>query len=332
MKALVTGASGFIGYHVARLLREDGTDVRALVRRTSPVDDLRALGIELFFGDLRDAAAVKKSVQGCDQVYHVAADYRLWAPDSRAMYAINVTGTENVMQAALEAGIATVVHTGSVGTLAASTSGRIATESTPVGLDDMVGHYKRSKFMANRVVAGYVQKGLAAVIVHPSTPVGPMDRKPTPTGRIIVDFVNGRMPAYLDTGLNFADVADVAAGHLLAARRGRPGRAYILGNRNMTLRRFFDLLAAVTGRPAPRVRLPYGPLLAAAHINEAFSRLTGIAPKIPLTGVKMARKYMYFECRRAVEELDLPQHPVEDAVAAAVKWFRDHGYIRRNKL
>jgi len=331
MKALVTGASGFIGYHVARLLREEGLQVRALVRRTSPVEDLRALGIELFFGDLRNAVAVTESIQGCNQVYHVAADYRLWVPDPRVMYAINVTGTENVMRAALETGVSRVVHTGSVGTLAASVSGRIADESTPVKLSDMVGHYKRSKFLANQVVGRYVHKGLPAVIVHPSTPVGPMDRKPTPTGRIIVDFINGRMPAYLDTGLNFIDVRDVATGHLLAARRGRPGQAYILGNRNMTLRHFFDLLSAVTGRPPPRVRLPYGPLLAAACLNEAFSRLTGIAPVIPLTGVRMARKYMYFDCRRALEELDLPQNPVETAVAEAVHWFRDQGYMQRGR-
>ncbi len=329
MKALVTGASGFIGYHVARLLREEGVQVRALVRRTSPVDDLRELGVELFFGDLRDAHAVRRSVQGCGQVYHVAADYRLWVPDPQVMYAINVDGTENVMQAALEAGVSRVVHTGSVGTLAASVSGQIADEETPVALADMVGDYKRSKFLANQVVDRYVAKGLPAVIVHPSTPVGPMDRKPTPTGKIIVDFVNGRMPAYLDTGMNFVDVRDVAAGHLLAARRGRSGRAYILGHRNMTLRRFFALLSAVTGRPAPRVRLPFGLLLAAARLNEAFSRLTGIAPAIPLTGVRMARKYMYFDCRRAVSELGLPQHPVEAAVAAAVDWFRSHGYARK---
>lgn len=331
MKALVTGASGFIGYHVARRLREEGLQVRALVRRTSPVEDLRTLGIELFFGDLRDAAAVTRSVRGCDQVYHVAADYRLWVPDRRVMYAINVAGTENVMRAALEAGVSRVVHTGSVGTLAASVSGRIADESTPVNLSDMVGHYKRSKFLANQVVGRYVRQGLPAVIVHPSTPVGPLDRKPTPTGRIIVDFINGRMPAYLDTGLNFIDVRDVVAGHLLAARRGRPGRAYILGHRNMTLRRFFDLLSAVTGRPAPRVRLPYAPLLAAAGLNEVFSRLTGRAPLIPLTGVRMARKYMYFDCRRALEELGLPQHPVETAVAESVHWFRGQGYLQRGR-
>ncbi len=327
MKALVTGASGFIGYHVARQLREEGVCVRALVRRNSPVDDLRRLGVTLFFGDLRDAQAVRRSVRGCDQVYHVAADYRLWVPDPRVMYAVNVGGTENVMRAALETGVSQVVYTGSVGTLAASAEGRIADEETPVTLSDMVGHYKRSKFLANRVVQRYVERGLPAVIVHPSTPVGPTDRKPTPTGKIIVDFINGRMPAYLDTGLNFVDVRDVAAGHLLAARRGRTGRAYILGHRNMTLRRFFEVLSDVTARPAPRVRLPYGPLLAAAHLNALFSRLTGMAPLIPLTGVRMARKYMYFDCRRAVTELGLPQHPVEDAVAAAVDWFRSHGYV-----
>ena len=331
MKVLLTGASGFIGFHVTRLLREAGVQVRALVRRTSPLADLRELGVELFFGDIRDAAAVSDSMRGCEQVYHVAADYRLWVPDPRSMYAVNVAGTENVMRAALECGVSRVVYTGSVGTLAASVNGRVAHEQTPVALSDMVGHYKRSKFLAKQVVDRYAARGLSVVTVHPTTPVGPMDVKPTPTGRIIVDFVNGRMPAYLDTGLNFVDVRDVAAGHLLAARRGRRGRAYILGHRNMTLRRFFGLLSDVTGRRPPRIRLPYGPLLAAACLNEAFSRLSGIAPVIPLTGVRMARKYMYFDSRRAVNELGFVQHPVEFAVAAAVDWFRRRGYVVKGR-
>lgn len=327
MKVLVTGASGFIGYHVARLLCEKGLHVRALVRETSRVDGLKVLAVELAYGDIRDAHALRQSMRGCDQVYHVAADYRLWVPDPQNMYQINVGGTENVMRTALELGIARVVYTGSVGTLAASRDGRPADEETAVSLSDMVGHYKRSKFMALQVVTRYIRWGLPAVIVHPSTPVGPVDRKPTPTGQMIVDFQNGRIPAYLDTGLNFVDVADVATGHWLAAQRGRVGRAYILGARNLTLCRFFETLARITGRRAPRLKLPYRPVLAAACIDEVLARwITRKPPRIPLTGVKMARKYMYFDCRRAVRELGLPQHPLEGALTAAVDWFRAHGY------
>lgn len=327
MKILVTGASGFIGYHVARLLGEKGHRVRALVRKTSRVDRLKALGAELLYGDLRNADAVRRSMRGCDQVYHVAADYRLWVPDPPNMYRVNVGGTENVMRAALDLGIAKVVHTGSVGTLAASRNGRPADEMTPVSLNDMVGHYKRSKFLALRVVERYVRRGLPAVIVHPSTPIGPVDTKPTPTGQMIVDFLRSRIPAYLDTGLNFAGVSDVAAGHWLAAQHGRVGRAYILGGRNLTLCRFFEMLAHITGRTPPRLKLPFFPVLAAACINEVLSRwITRKPPMIPLTGVMMARKYMYFDCHRAVRELGLPQHPVEDALAAAVDWFQAHGY------
>jgi len=328
MKVLVTGATGFIGYHVAKLLTEKSFEVRALVRDTSDTTVLKKLNIEIVPGDIRDLHAVSSAVSGCQQVYHLAADYRLWVPDPDTMYAINVNGTKNVMRASLNAEVKKVVYTSSVGTLAAGRKGEPANEHTPSFLTDMVGHYKRSKFIAEQEVSAFVRKGLPAVIVNPSTPVGPMDRKPTPTGQMIVDFLRGNIPAYLDTGLNFVDVEDVAAGHVLASVRGQVGQRYILGNRNLTLSRFFETLANISGRKAPRVRLPYLPVFLAACANEAFSRfLSHRPPRIPLTGVRMARKYMFFDCTKAVDELKLPQSPIEESLKNGVDWFIRNNYI-----
>lgn len=330
MKVAVTGATGFIGYHVAQLLREEGCNVRALVRRGSDVSALLALDIQPVVGDVTDPISVRNALKGCSQVYHLAADYRLWVKDPKVMYDINVGGTRNVMEAALAEGMEKVVYTSSVGVLAASLSGNPSNEETPVRIEDMTGHYKRSKFIAEKDVHGFIDKGLPVVIVNPTTPVGAMDVKPTPTGKIIVDFLNGKVPAYLDTGLNFVDVKDVAAGHVLAAKRGRIGQRYILGHRNMSLKDFFGCLAKVSGKKPPKVRLPYAPVLLAAYVDEAVSRITGKHPRIPLTGVKMARKFMYFDCSKALKELNIPQSPVESAIEEAVRWFRANGYVKAN--
>ncbi len=328
MNVFVTGATGFVGFHVARLLLEKGVHVKALARDGSDAAPLVSMGAELVKGDLRAAGAVRNAMKGCVEVYHVAADYRLWAPDPRTMYEINAQGTKNVMEAALRGSVEKVVYTSTVGVLAVSTGGKPSNEDTPADIDSMVGDYKKSKFMAEKEVYGFIEKGLPAVIVNPSTPIGPMDRKPTPTGKIIVDFLNGRIPAYLDTGLNFVDVEDVAAGHLLASERGKTGQRYILGNVNMTLKEFFGEIAKITGRKPPRVRLPYTPVLLAAHVDEAVSRLTGRHPTIPLTGVRMAGKYMFFDCSKAVG-LGMPQTPIENAITKAVNWFEENGYIRK---
>jgi dihydroflavonol-4-reductase len=329
MKALVTGATGFIGFHVARLLAKQGFSVKALVREGSDAHSLKALGIEPVIGDVRDPHSVRRALEGCRQLYHLAADYRLWVKDPKTMYDINVKGTENVMEAALIAGIERVVYTSTVGVLAACSNGKPSNEETPVSIKDMVGDYKKSKFIAETAVYGFIGKGLPVVIVNPTTPIGDMDRKPTPTGKIIVDFLNGKFPAYLDTGLNFVDVDDVAAGHILAARYGKIGQRYILGNKNISLREFFECLAGITGRKPPRVRLPYFPVLLAAYVDESLSGITGRHPTIPLTGVKMARKFMYVDCSKAVRELNMPQTPVEGAMEKAINWFRDQGYIKK---
>ncbi|MEW5744979.1 MAG: hopanoid-associated sugar epimerase [Nitrospirota bacterium] len=327
MRALVTGATGFVGFHVAKLLREQGLAVRALVRRGSSAVPLAALGVEPVIGDVRDLHSLQRAVKGCRCLFHLAADYRLWVPDPETMYDINVGGTRNALQAAFVEGVERVVYTSTVGVLKTSVDGSIANEEQRIPADAMVGHYKRSKHRAEEEVYRFIEAGLPAVIVNPSTPIGPMDRKPTPTGKIIVDFLNGKIPAYLDTGMNFVDVADVAMGHWLAACRGRIGERYILGNRNLSLREFFEILAGVTRRRAPRIRLPYVPVLLAAYVSEALANtVTGRHPAIPLTGVKMARRYMYFDCSKAVQELDMPQTPVEQAVERAVAWFRENGY------
>ena len=329
MRALVTGATGFIGYHVARLLLEKGLKVRAVVRRQSDSSALSSIGAEVVAGDVRDYDSLYAALRDCGQLYHLAADYRLWVPDPGTMYEINLQGTKNVMEAALRRGTERVVYTSTVGVLKASVKGNPSDEETPVFLSDMVGDYKKSKFLAEQEVHGFIKKGLPVVIVNPSTPVGPADAKPTPTGKMIVDCLKGHMPAYLDTGLNFVDVEDVAKGHLLAAEAGRVGQRYILGNRNMRLREFFECLGLVSRRRPPRVKLPYLPVLIAAYCDEAVSKLvSGRRPVIPLSGVKMAKYFMYFDPSKAVRELGMPQSPVEGAVAKAVTWFMENGYVK----
>lgn len=325
-KVFVTGATGFIGASLVRELLAQGCEVKTLVRPGSDRRNLSGLDIEPCQGDLTDTRSLEKGMAGCDTLFHAAADYRLWTNDPASMYAINVQGTRNVLEAALKLGICKVVYTSSVGTLGNPGDGTPGNEETAVSFTDMVGHYKKSKFLAEREAEGFIARGLPLVIVNPSTPVGRLDIKPTPTGKIIVDFLNRKMPAYLDTGLNIIDVEDCAKGHVLAATRGRVGEKYILGNENLTLRQIFELLEEISGIRAPKVRLPYTPILIAAYMNEAISKLTRKEPLIPLAGVQMARKFMYFDSSKAVRELGLPRQPVMVSLQKAVDWFRSEGY------
>ena len=329
MKAFVTGATGFIGASIVRELLQDGVAVRALVRPGSDLRNLEGLPVEILPGDLLDRSSLKSGCSGCNWIFHAAADYRLWTRTPQAMYRTNVEGTHNLLEAALASGAERVVYTSSVGTLGTPGDGTPGNEQTPVNLNDMVGDYKKSKFLAEREAEKFVDRGLPLVIVNPSTPVGPQDIKPTPTGKIIVDFINGKMPAYLDTGLNLIAVEDCARGHILAAQKGQLGAKYILGNRNLTLRDIFVMLERITGLAAPRVRLPYWPILLAAYANAAVAQITGREPLIPLTGVQMARNFMYFDASRAVRELGLPQSPVEAALGRAVDWFMANGYLKK---
>lgn len=324
MKIFLTGATGFIGSRIARELLADGCAVRALVRPGSDRENLRGLNLEIREGDLRDRDTLTGLLTGCDTLYHAAADYRLWCADPSAMYESNVAGTRNILEAALQQGVRKAVYTSSVGTLGNPGDGTPGDETTPVSFDDMNGDYKKSKYLAEREAEAFQRKGLQVVIVNPSTPVGPGDIKPTPTGRIILDFLEGRMPAYLDTGLNIIDVDDCARGHILAAQKGSPGSRYILGNENLTLRRIFALLSEITGLPAPRIRLPYLPVLLAAYANLALARITGTPPRIPLAGVQMAGKMMYFDSCKAVRELGLPQRSAREALSRSVDWFREN--------
>jgi len=326
MAVLVTGGTGFVGANLVRELLADGEQVRVLAR---PGGDRRALEgcrAEIAEGDLLDRASVEAAVRGTARVYHVAADYRLWAPDPRVLYRANVDGTRHVLEAAWAAGAERIVYTSTVGAVGIPKDGAPGDEATPVSLQDMVGAYKASKFMAERVADELAARGAPIVIVNPSAPIGPWDVKPTPTGQMIVDFLAGKMVGSLDTGLNLIHVRDVARGHILAAERGRPGQRYILGNENLTLLEIFRRLAALTGIPAPRFRVPYAVAWLAAAAMEGTARLTGHPPRVALTAVRMARKTMHFSAARAVRELGLPQTPVDAALGDAVQWFVERGY------
>ncbi len=325
--ALVTGATGFVGANVARELLLDGATVRVLARPHNDRRALEGLKVEICEGDLVDAASVRRAVQGARIVFHVAADYRLWARHPEEIYRANVEGTRAVMQAAADAGVGRVVYTSSVGALGIPKDGTPGTETTPVTLADMVGPYKASKFLAEQVALGFALKGLPVVIVNPSTPIGPWDVKPTPTGQMIVDFLRNKMFATLDTGLNLVHVRDVARGHLLAAERGRIGEKYILGNANLTLAEIGVLLAEIAGSRAPRARIPYAVAWLAAGCMEVAARVTGSPPLVPLTAVRMARKRMFFSPAKAVRELGLPQTDVRAALSEAAAWFVEHGYV-----
>lgn len=331
MTALVTGGSGFVGGHVVRALVARGESVRCLVRDPARPGALEGVDVERVPGDLGDAVAVARAVAGCDTVYHCGADYRLWVPDPRAMHEANVGGTRNVLRAAAEHGVRRVVHTSSVGALGHAKGGRPADETTPVRFEEMVGPYKRTKFLAEREAVSAAERGLDVVIVNPSAPVGERDVKPTATGQMIVDFLAGRMRAYVATGLNLVDVHDVAAGHLLAAERGRRGERYILGCRNMTLKEILDVLSELSGVPSPSLRLPHWVPLAVAAVDSGFSRLAGRTPRVSLDAVRLSRRAMFFDAAKAVHELGLPQTPVEQALERAVRWFRDHGHAGRRR-
>ncbi len=328
MKALVTGASGFVGSHVARALVGRGYRVRALVRVDSDLRNLAGLAVELAYGDLRDPRSLGRALAGCDCLFHVAAAYTLWTPDPRAIYEANVQGTANVLAAARAMGIGRVVYTSTESTVGIARDRALGTEAAFADPRHLAGHYKRSKFQAEQLALRLSREGLPLVVVNPTTPVGPGDLKPTPTGQIVVDYLNRQMPAYVDTGLNLVSVEDVAVGHVLALERGRPGERYILGHENLTFRQILGKLEAVTGLPAPRVRMPLWVALGAAYASELTCRVTGGPPRIPVAGVKVARHYRFFDCTKAVAELGLPQTPVEEALARAVAWFRQNGYCR----
>lgn len=326
MKALVTGATGFVGGAVARALVRAGTDVRALVRSKSEAQNLSGLPVEQVEGDLLDPASLRTALAGCRQLYHVAAFYALWAKDPSIFYDVNVTGTRNVLTAARLAGIERTVYCSTIGAIGLPAGGGLGTEETPVSLDQMAGHYKRSKYLAEQEVLALAKEGLPVVIVNPSAPVGAGDVKPTPTGQVIVDFMKGRMPAYIETGMNIVDVDDVAAGHLLAMQKGRQGERYILGCKNLMLKEVFDILSRLTGVKAPSLRLPRSLVLPLAHVNQWMAHVTGQPPRIPLEGVKMAKYRMHYDCSKALRELGIPQTPPEAALEKAVHWFRAHGY------
>lgn len=333
MNCLVTGASGFIGANLVHELNARGHRVKALLRPGADLRGLQGADFERVEGDLGDAARLEAALRGCDWCFHVAASYHLWLPDYAPMYAANVDGTRNLIEAARRAGCRRIVHTSTVGCigLPRAVDGKVipTDESAPVSEAQMSNHYKRSKWRAEQVAREAAAAGAPVVIVNPSAPVGPRDVKPTPTGKVIVDFLKRQMPAYLDTGLNWVHVRDVAIGHILAAEKGRVGERYILGHAegNWTMKEAFGVLEELTGIPAPRMRVPYVVALMAAHVDEALARITGKPPKAPLAGVRMARYKMFFNPAKAIRELGLPQTPPRQALADAVEWFKASGYL-----
>lgn len=329
MTVLVTGGTGFVGAAVVRKLLEDGQAVRALARKGSDRRNLDGLDIDIAEGDLTDAESLKRATQGISALFHVAADYRLWVPDSDAMLRANVQGSRDIIRAAAEAGAGRIVYTSSVAVLGIPKDGTPGDEASPVSVDDMIGIYKRSKFLAEDEVRRLVRdEGAPVVIVNPSTPVGPRDVKPTPTGRMIVEAASGKMPAYVDTGLNVVDVDDVAAGHLLAWRRGEIGQRYVLGGENMTLGAILGEIARITGRAAPKVCIPHGVVMPIAHLAEAWARLFGGEPFATVDGVKMAKKKMFFSSDKARVAFGYAPRPAAEALERAVAWFRANGYVK----
>jgi dihydroflavonol-4-reductase len=327
--AFLTGATGFVGWHLLRELQVRGDRVRCLVRDPRQQAQLGKSPVDIAVGDLRDLDSLRRGMRGADVVFHCAADYRLYVPDPQAMYATNVEGTHNVLQAAAECGVRKIVYTSTVGALGRTVDDRPADETTPASLGEMTGHYKRSKFLAQQVARRWAAEGLPVVIVNPSAPVGERDVKPTATGQMILDFMRGRIRAYVDTGLNLIDVRDVAIGHVLAAERGRVGETYILGHRNLTLRRILETLAGIVGVASPRIKLPHWVPLTAAAVDTQWARLRGRHPRLSLDAVRLSRYKMFFNAGKAVRELGLPQSPIESALERAVSWFRDARYVTK---
>jgi len=326
MTTLVTGAAGFLGSHVARQLVARGESVRVLVRASSSNRAISDLSLEYVTGDLRDAASLDRAMAGVKRVYHVAADYRLWAKRSQDIYDSNVGGTKNLLAAAKRAGVEQLIYTSTVATIAVDRPD-LPNEFTDAKLEEMVGHYKRSKWMAEREALQAAKDGLPVIVAMPTTPVGPWDWKPTPTGKIILDFLNGKMPGYVETGLNFVGVEECAAGHLLAAEKGKVGERYLLGAENLTLKGLLDLLAKITGLRSPGMKIPHGVALGVAYVDTAFSRLVGKEPQIPVEGVKIARHKMFVDASRAQRELGFQPGPVAAALERAVRWYRANGYV-----
>jgi dihydroflavonol-4-reductase len=328
MLAFVTGATGFLGSHVARVLAEQGADLRFLVRPTSNLRNLEGLKAETAVGDLRDPASFKKAMSGCDTVFHVAADYRLWLRDPAEMYRSNVGGTRAILEAARENRVPRLVYTSSVATMGFTSNGHPADEDSPVSLADMIGHYKRSKFMAEQIAMEAGRTGLHVVTVNPTTPVGEQDTKPTPTGRIILDFMKRKFPAYVETGLNLVDVRQCALGHISALEKGKSGERYILGGENLTLKNILDKLGKITGLPSPKIKLPYVFAFAAGVVDEAITgRMLRREPRATVDTVRMGKKKMFASSDKAERELGWKIVPVEDALRRAVEWFRANGYV-----
>jgi dihydroflavonol-4-reductase len=327
MKTLVTGGTGFVGANVVRLLLQRGIEVRALVRARSDTRNLDSLDVELVAGDLRDRVSLEAALEGCDTVYHVAAMYALWTSDPQQIYDSNVTGTVNLLEASAAAGVQKIVYTSSVATIGLPKDGTPGTEEVALQPKEVVSDYKRSKYLAEQEVLEYARRGLPVVIVNPSFPVGPWDVKPTPSGQTIVNFLRGKIPAYVNTGLNVVDVEDVALGHLLAAEKGRIGERYILGHTNLTLPAMFQLLEQVSGVRAPSIRIPYSLAYLSACVSEFVANtVTHTPPFVTLAGVKLSRKRMFFDASKAVRELGFPQTSASEALRKAVEWFRRHGY------
>ena len=329
MTSFVTGGTGFLGSHVVRALLEKGAQVKALARKTSNLANLEDLDITIVEGELVGVEDWEDALDGCDAVFHVAADYRLWVPDPENMFQANVEGTRQVLGAAIRHGVKRIVHTSTVGALAYPEDGESSNEDAEPAEADLIGPYKQSKREAELIARELAEKGHPIVIVNPSTPVGPRDIKPTPTGQMIVNFLNGKMPGYLNTGLNLIDVRDCAKGHLLAAEKGQPGERYILGNRNITLKEIFEIVASYSGRKPPRFRVPYPIALAYACASTFVAdHITHRPPVAPVVGVKLAGHFMYFDASKAVSELGLPQNPIENALKDAVAWYRENRYIK----
>ncbi len=327
MKCFLTGATGFLGSQVARQLLSKGAELRLLVRPTSRLDNIADLPAERVVGDLRDLQSLKTGMSGCEFVFHVAADYRLWSRNGQELYDSNVEGTRNVLAAARDSGVRRVIYTSSVGTMGFGNNGRLTDEKTPVTLSNMIGDYKRSKFMAEQLVIAAAHAGQNVVVVNPTTPIGERDIKPTPTGRIVVDFLRRKFPAYVDTGLNLVDVADCAHGHLLAMEKAVPGERYILGGENLTLKQILDKLAAITGLPSPKLKLPYAVAYATGVVDTMISgKMLKREPRVTLDSVRMGRKKMFITSAKAERELGWNPGPVDGALRRAVEWFRANGY------